>query len=139
MEPLIAPSAPVLAGESRPAGGRLDAFRATDAFALAAVKAAADLARSDYPDLAAEIRRLVLRGGGALVAASCSTAGGSGERALLEVARDRLSEARYAFYLARRLGALDLRKYRALAVQQDAALREVGSLLSAAGGARRPP
>jgi hypothetical protein len=139
MEPLIPAAVPRPPGTDRPAGGRLDAFRATDGFALAAVKISSDLARSDYPDLGAEIRRLVLRGGGALVAASHAVAGGAGERAFLETARDRLAEARYALYLARRLGALDLRRYRVLGAQQDAALREVAALLSGTGGPRRPP
>ncbi len=123
---------------ARPAGPRLDAFRATDAFAMAAVKAAADLSRSACPELAVEIRRLVLRGGGALVASTCAPPG-EDERVLLAAARDRLSEARYALYLARRLGALDLRRYRVLAAQQDAALREVAALLPARGAAKRPP
>jgi hypothetical protein len=127
------------ASPERPAGGRLDAFRAADAFAMAAVKAAADLQRSPCPELAAEIRRLVLRGGGALVAASCAPPGGDDERALVGAARDRLAEARYALYLARRLGALDLRRYRVLAAQQDAALREVAALLEPTAGPRRPP
>jgi len=139
MEPLIPPRSPSFGGGERAGGGRLDAFRATDAFALAAVRTAADLARSAFPDIAVEIRNLVLRGGGALVAASCAPPGGNAERELLEAARDRLAEARYALYLARRLGALDLRKYRALAVQQDAALREVVSLVSANTVGCRPP
>lgn len=139
METVIGLAQPAPGGAERVSGGRLDAFRATDAFAMAAVKTAAELARSPCPELAVEIRRLVLRGGGALVAASCVPGGGDGERTLLAEARDRLAEARYALYLARRLGALDLRKYRILAAQQDAALREVAALLSPASGARRPP
>ena len=136
----VAGLAPVRAAASeRPAGGRLDAFRAADAFAMAAVKAAADLQRSPCPELAVEIRRLVLRGGGALVAATCAPPGGADERALLTAARDRLAEARYALYLARRLGALDLRKYRLLAAQQDAALREVAALLQPATMPKHPP
>jgi len=137
---IVAGLAPVrAAAPERPAGGRLDAFRAADAFAMAAVKAAADLLRSPCPELAVEIRRLVLRGGGALVAATCAPPGGADERALLAAARDRLAEARYALYLARRLGALDLRKYRVLAAQQDAALREVAALLQPATGPKHPP
>ncbi|MBZ5640533.1 MAG: hypothetical protein LAO51_17480 [Acidobacteriia bacterium] len=139
MEPLTSPGALRPAGVETGAGGRLDAFRATDAFALAAVRVSSELARSDQTELAREILRLVLRGGGALVAASCAEAGSAGERVLLESARDRLSESRYALYLARRLGALDLRRYRALASQQDAALRELAALLIRASGVRRPP
>ncbi len=126
-------------GVERQAGGRLDAFRAADAFAVAAVKAAAELGRSSCPELAVEIRRLVLRGGGALVAATCAPPGSADELALLAAARDRLAEARYALYLSRRLGAIDRRRYRALAAQQDAALREVGALLPSRAGPNRPP
>lgn len=139
MESLTALEASRFPNREREVGARLDAFRSTDAFALAALKAAADLARSDWPDLAAEIRRLVLRGGGALVAASCLPSGDRAERALLEAARDRLAEARYALYLARRLGAFDARRYRALGSQQDAALREIAALLPGNGGGRPPP
>ncbi len=126
------------AGDARPPGARLDAFRAADAFAMAAVRAAAELGRSPCPELGVEIRRLVLRGGGALVAATCAP-NADDERGLLAAARDRLAEARYALYLARRLGALDLRRYRVLAAQQDAALREVAALLSPGSGPKRPP
>ena len=40
---------------------------------------------------------------------------------------------RYYLYLARRLGFLDLRRYRALVTQHDAAVREIDAILTPAG------
>ncbi len=133
----FAPASPI----EPPGERRLRAFRATDAFALEAYRAAIGLSRSDGESLGVEIRRAVARSGGALVAAACSPVGGEGERRCLEAARAALAEARYFLYLARRLGVLDLKRYRALSAQQDAALREVDALVSRPGlpGCPRPP
>jgi len=101
-------------------------FRATDAFTVEAYRIAGLLR---HPGLAAEIRRAVVRSGGALVAASASEPGSSLEREHLERARTSLAEGRYYLYLARRFGVLDLKRYRSLTVRQDAALRELQDLL----------
>lgn len=111
------------------ADGRLRAFRATDAFALEAFQAMQALGRTEGAALAREIRRVAARSGGALVAASAASPGEPAERRALESARSGLLEVRYYLYLARRLGFLELRRYRRLASQQDAALRELDGLL----------
>lgn len=116
---------------------RLRAFRATDAFAVEAFRAVRTLGKNDGAALAREIRRVAARSGGALVAASASQPGGPDERKALGVARSGLLEVRYYLYLARRLGFLDIRRYRGLVGQQDAALREVEGLMRAGSGA--PP
>ena len=105
---------------------RMSAFKATDAFAVEAYRVAG---RVKNDGLAVEIRRTVIRSGGALVAASASAQGGPLEREHLERARASLAEGRYYLYLARRFGVLDLKRYRALTVRQDAALRELQDLL----------
>jgi four helix bundle protein len=109
---------------------RLRAFRATDAFAVEAYQAVRALGKSDGEMLAREIRRVAARSGGALVAASAAAPGADAERRGLEVARAGLLEVRYYLYLSRRLGFLDIKRYRSLVAQQDAALREVESLLA---------
>ena len=73
-------------------------------------------------DLAGAIRTIVVDCGGALVAASESR---SGERRWLSMAHEKLAEARYCLYLARRLGMIDLTRYRALTGRHDAATREL--------------
>ncbi len=119
---------------------RLRAFRATDAFALEAIRVSASLDRAPGEHLGGDIRRLVARCGGALVAASSAAPGSDAERQLLHSARSGLAEARYYLYLARRIGLLDLRRYRALAIRHDAALREVEAMLALAGPrSGRPP
>jgi len=120
---------------------RLRAFRATDTFAIEAYQVVRRLGQTDGAGLAREIRRVVARSGGALVAASAATPGADAERRELELARSGLLEVRYYLYLARRLGFLDLKRYRSLALQQDAALREVEALLPPVEGAasRSPP
>ena len=110
---------------------RLRAFRATDAFALEVIVASRALDRGEGAGLARDIRTVAARCGGALVAA---TAGPAPSRETLEGARAGLFEIRYYLYLARRLGFLDLRRYRDLAARQDAALRELEGLLE--GGIR---
>lgn len=109
---------------------RLRAFRATDAFAVEAFQAMRTLGRTEGEGLAREIRRVAARSGGALVAASASAPGEPDERRGLEVARAGLLEVRYYLYLARRLGFLELKRYRQLASHQDAALRELDGLIA---------
>lgn len=110
---------------------RIDAFRATDAFAVEAFRASIHFGDPAGKSLAVEIRRTAVRSGGAVVAATANPPGGLEERALLERARASLIEGRYYLYLARRFGMLDLKRYRALTVRQDAALRELGAVLGA--------
>lgn len=117
---------------------RLSAFKATDAFAVEAYRATRALGGSVGSALAEEIRRTVVRSGGAIVAASTSRAGGSGEREHLDRARALLAEGRYYLHLARRFGLLDLKRYRALTVRQEAALRELSAILPDEG-VRAPP
>jgi hypothetical protein len=119
---------------------RVRAFKATDAFAVEAYRVSAALRTTAPQGLIEAIRRLALRSGGALVAASTHPPGAPGERLLLERARSELIEGRYYLYLARRLGMLDFKRYRGLTARQDAALRELDVLLNApASGSDRPP
>jgi len=108
---------------------RISVFRATDAFAIDAYSASRRLKGGKGKGLAAEIRRTAVESGGAVVAASAAEPGGELERGHLRRARSALIESRYYIYLARRFGLLDLKKYRALALRQDAALRELEGLL----------
>lgn len=112
---------------------RLRAFRATDTFALEAFHTVRALGRTEGEGLAREIRRVAARSGGALVAASAAAPGDAAARQGLEAARSGLLEVRYYLYLARRLGFLDLRRYRALVTQHDAAVREIDAILAPAG------
>ncbi|HEX5044922.1 MAG TPA: hypothetical protein VFV75_18655 [Candidatus Polarisedimenticolaceae bacterium] len=98
-----------------PLNGPVDAFRAVDAFAVDAWKIARQLARGDGEALSAELRAQVARCGGALLASQ------------LPEARDALARCRFALYLARRLGLVDLRAYRALSARGDAAVRELSA------------
>jgi four helix bundle protein len=109
---------------------RVRAFRAADQFALAVWQAVRAFAKSEGESLAREIRRAVARSGGSLVAAASAPEGDEGGRRALESAHQGLLEIRYFLYLARRLGCLDLKKYKELAALQETALREVASLLS---------
>jgi four helix bundle protein len=127
MDALIDP--PPRAGTAAASEHRVRAFRATDHFALAVWQAVRAFARTEGESLAREIRSSVARSGGALVAAASMQDGGERARLALETARQGLLEIRYFLYLARRLGCLDLKKYRELATLQEAALREVASLL----------
>ena len=86
-----------------PLNGPVDAFRAVDAFAVDAWKVARQLARGDGDALSQELRAQVARCGGAL------------------------ARCRFALYLARRLGLVDLRAYRALSARGDAAARELSA------------
>lgn len=115
---------------------RMSAFKATDAFAVDAYGVARWLRGGKEDDLAAEIRRTAVESGGAVVAASASLPGGARERQQLERARSSLIEARYYLYLARRFGLLDLKRYRALTLRQDAALRELEAVLQGPAAAR---
>lgn len=118
---------------------RVSAFRATDAYAVEAYRAAASLRSRACPDLAAEIRRTAIAAGGAVVAASSCAAGDLSERDHLRRARTTLYESRYYLNLARRFGWLDARRYRTLTLRQDAAVRELESLLSQERPAARRP
>jgi four helix bundle protein len=121
----------------RPSGGlpgtggerRVRAFRATDQFALATWQAVRAFSRPEGECLAEEIRRAVARSGGSLVAAASAQDADDGARRALERAHQGLLEIRYFLYLARRLGCLELKRYRELTTLQEAALREVGTLL----------
>jgi len=107
---------------------RLSAFRATDAYAIEAYRLTVTL-EGRGAGLPAEIRRTVVRCGGALVAASAAPEGSVAEREQLSRAQLALAESRYHLYLARRFGLLDRRRYRSLTVRQDAAMREISSLI----------
>ena len=98
-----------------PLNGPVDAFRAVDAFAVDAWKVARQMARGDGDALSAELRAQVARCGGALLASQ------------IDEARDALARCRFALYLARRLGLLDLRAYRALSTRGEAAARELAA------------
>ena len=108
---------------------KVRAFRATDQFALAAWQAVRAFNRPEGESLAREIRRAVARSGGALVAAASARQDNDEARRALESAHQGLLEIRYFLYLARRLGCLELKRYKELATLQEAALRELGSLL----------
>ena len=112
------------------AARRLRAFRAADAFALAVWQDARSFARPEGALLAEEIRRTVARAGGSLVAAASLDASEPEARRAAATAHAGFLEVRYYLYLARRLGCLDLKRYRHLAHLQDAALGELGALLS---------
>lgn len=114
-----------------PGPDRIRAFRATDHFALALWQELRGFARAEGETLAAETRRTLARTGGALAAAASAADGaGGGGRESLAGAHAGLLEIRYYLYLARRLGCLDLKRYRHLTALQDAALREIEPLLS---------
>jgi hypothetical protein len=117
---------------------RLAAFRAADAFATAAAKTARGLDPAAGGALAAEILSRVLQCGAALLRASEASRGSDGELDALVTAERGLVEARYALYLARRVGVLDLRRYRGLSAQHDAAAREIHVLRDRAVAARGP-
>ena len=112
------------------AEGRVRAFRATDHFVLAVWQAVRTFGKAEGESLAQEIRRAVARSGGALVAAASAPEGDAAAQRSLAGAHQGLLEIRYFLYLARRLGCLDLKKYRELATLQEAAIREVLLLLS---------
>jgi hypothetical protein len=113
----------------RPDQQRLQAFRATDSFVLEAYREAAGLRGALGGEIGREIRAVVVRCGGALVAASAAGSGRPAERRLLETARLSLAEGRYYLYLARRVGLLDQRRYRGLMVRHEAAIRELDAAL----------
>ena len=113
-----------------PAGERrVRAFRATDHFALAVWQAVRGFGKPEGESLAREIRRSVARSGGSLVAAASAREGDESARGALQNAHQGLLEIRYFLYLARRLGCLDLKRYKELSTLQEAALRELASLL----------
>jgi four helix bundle protein len=108
---------------------RVRAFRATDQFALATWQAVRAFNRPEGESLAQEIRRAVARSGGSLVAAASAPEGDADARGAFQRAHSGLLEIRYFLYLARRLGCLDLKRYKELSTLQEAALRELESLL----------
>ena len=108
---------------------RVRAFRATDHFVLTVYQAVRGFTRPEGEDLGREIRRAVARSGGALVAAASSRGDDEDSRRALASAQRSLLEIRYFLYLARRLGCIDLKRYRQLSTLQDAALRELAALL----------
>ena len=118
---------------------RVRAFKATDAFAVEAYRLSASWPSSAPSDVVQAIRRVALRSGASLVAATANPVGGPDERRLLERARSELSEGRYYLYLARRLGLLDMKRYRGLTARQDVALRELDSLLQLPAPAEQNP
>ena len=117
----------------------LRAFKATEAFTVEAYRVSATLPRTASASLIEAIRSVTLRSGGALVAATANPVGGVAERRQLERARERLIEVRYYLYLARRLGILDVKRYRGLTLRQDAALRELERLLKPGSQTAKPP
>ena len=118
------------AGLQLPSGERrVRAFRAADQFTLAAWQAVRAFTRAEGQSLAEEIRRTLARSGGSLVAAASAEEGDEDARRGLLRAHQGLLEVRYFLYLARRVGCLDLKRYKELSTLQDAALRELASLL----------
>jgi len=115
---------------------RVTAFKTTDAYAVEAYRVASALPSRAGAGLAEEIRRAAVAAGSAVVAASAYADGGVEERAFLRRARRALFESRYYLHLARRFGWLDARRYRALTLRQDAAVRELDTVLDERG--RRP-
>jgi four helix bundle protein len=118
-------------GEPGSAGERrIRAFRATDHFVLSVYQAVRGFTRPEAEELGGEIRRSVARCGGSLVAAASGREDDEESRRSLAAAHRGLLEIRYFLYLARRLGCLDLKRYKQLATLQDAALRELAQLLA---------
>lgn len=113
-----------------PGERRVRAFRATDHFALAAFQAVRAFTKPEAESLAHEIRRALARSGGSLVAAASAKEGDEEARRGLQCAHRGLLEIRYFLYLSRRLGCLDLKRYKELSALQEAALRELDSLLA---------
>lgn len=119
---------------------RVSAFKTTDAYAVEAYRVASALPSTGGMGLAEEIRRSAVAAGSAVVAASAYSDGGAEERAFLRRARRALFESRYYLHLARRFGWLDARRYRALTLRQDAAVRELDAVIGdARTGAGRSP
>ncbi len=122
MEPVTRRISGNVAAASEGAGRRVRAFRATDAFVIEAFRITTTLDGPAGRDLARSIRSVVVDCGGALVAASGPRVA---ERRWLSLAYDKLAESRYGLYLARRLGLIDLTRYRAVMGRHDAATREL--------------
>jgi four helix bundle protein len=108
---------------------RVRAFRAADQFAVATWQAVRAFSRPEGDSLAQEIRRAVARSGGSLVAGASAQEGDDDARRALHRAHQGLLEIRYFLYLARRLGCLDLKRYKELVALQEIALRELAALL----------
>jgi four helix bundle protein len=112
---------------------RVSAFKTTDAYAVEAYRVVSAFPSRAGTGLAEEIRRTAIAAGGAVVAASAYSDGGAEERAFLRRARRALFESRYYLHLARRFGWLDARRYRALTLRQDAAVRELDAVINDRG------
>jgi four helix bundle protein len=112
---------------------RVSAFKTTDAYAVEAYRVVSAFPSRAGTGLAEEIRRAAIAAGGAVVAASAYSDGGAEERAFLRRARRALFESRYYLHLARRFGWLDARRYRALTLRQDAAVRELDAVIDDRG------
>jgi hypothetical protein len=110
------------------ADARMRLFRSADVFVVEAFRAAQSLRAVDAGILGDEIQRLLVEGGAALAAAASARVDRQGDEPRLRDAKRCLEAARYALYLARRLGKLDLRRYRQLAILEDAALRDMERL-----------
>ena len=136
MEPLTARVSRGVSSVGERAERRVRAFKATDVFVVETFRVATSLEGTAGRDLACAIRAIVVACGGALVAASESR---SGERRWLSTAHEKLAEARYCLYLARRLGMIDLTRYRALSGRHDAATRELDLALEEREVSAEPP
>ena len=108
---------------------RRRAFRVADGFALAAWGAVRRLVGTEGTLLASEVRLRIGRAGASLLTASSAAPGSAEELRGLRDARNGLLEARYLLYLARRIGALDLKVYRRLTAAHDAADRDLVDLV----------
>jgi hypothetical protein len=107
---------------------RRRAFRIADGFAFEAWCAVRRLAGPEGALLAGEVRLRIGRAGAALLAASSARPGSTEERGGVLDARKDLLEARYLLYLARRVGALDLKVYRRLTSAHDGADQDLAAL-----------
>lgn len=109
---------------------KMRAFRAADAFAIEIWQLAASISSSAPRSLVDAIRCSAMHCGGALVAASADESDGEAQRDQLTRARRELLEGRYYLSLARRLGLIDARRYRAVVSRQDVAFKELDGLLA---------
>ena len=107
---------------------RRRAFRVADGFTLEAWCAVRRLGGPEGTLLAGEIRARLARAGASLLAASAAAPGSPEEGRGVGDARRGLLEARYLLYLARRVGALDLKAYRRLTSAHDGADRDLAAL-----------
>lgn len=97
------------------------AFRSADDFAVEAHRAAESLS-AGCRAIADAIHSSAVRGASAIALAAAGT---DSPRERLLDARRALVEARYLLHLARRTGALDLRRFRPAVARHDTALRDL--------------